>query len=153
VAATAAVSPTAKPRAAAARAPVLYSARAAGGCNLAVQLPRASQRWRVACSRGWTARADRRGPRAAAGACLTATPACARTCSRGKGWRGRRRCLLRSGSSCAVRVQAEPARAIQWPERTPEAVSFRMPASRTRYGGAGAACAALHRAARRFGVS
>jgi len=153
VAATAPVSPAAKLRAAAARAPVLCSARATMGCNLGVQLPRASERWLVACSRGWTACADRCGPRAAAGACLTATPACARTCSRGKGWRGRRRCLLLSGGSCAARIQAEPARAILWPQHAPEAVSLRMPAARTRCGRAGAACVALHRAARRFGVS
>jgi len=102
VAATAAVSPTAKLRAAATRAPVLQLRAlpccscahprcvrpiAAAGCNLGVQLPSASQRWRVPCARGWTARADRLGPRTAAGACLTAMPTCARTCSRGKATR------------------------------------------------------------------
>ena len=66
---------------------------------------------------------------------------------------GRTRCWLLSGGFRTARVQAEPARVKQSPQHTAEAVSFRMPASRTRCGRAGAACAALHRAAHRFAVS
>ena len=52
-----------------------------------------------------------------------------------------------SGGTAAARIQAEAARVAGRPEHTPEAVSFRMSASGTGCGRAGAACAALHRAA------
>ena len=144
VAAAAAVSPTAKPRAAAARAPVLCSTQSY--CGL--------QPWSAAttCVRAVARRMRARMDRS----CRSTGAARCRRCSPRRHARMRMHVQQRQSHSWAggaVRVQAEPARVKQSPQHTAEAVSFRMPASRTRCGRAGAACAALHRAARRFAVS